>query len=102
MWIDACKEGDLSDGEHLTLNCTNIRVSLFFVNGTYYAIEDTCTHDGAEIATGKVVGSEITCPRHGARFCIKTGKSITPPAYEDILSFPTRINEYSVQILIPE
>ncbi len=37
--------------------------------GQFFAIEDICTHDGAELAGGEIEGTEIICPRHGARFC---------------------------------
>lgn len=65
---------------------------------TYYAIEDMCTHDGGELASGAVEGDEVVCPRHGARFCIKSGKALTPPAYEDVHSFPVRVENGVVQV----
>jgi 3-phenylpropionate/trans-cinnamate dioxygenase ferredoxin subunit len=51
-----------------------VRVALFNLNGDVYAIEDVCTHDGGPLVEGRVVdGSEVQCPRHGARFDIRTG-----------------------------
>ncbi len=58
----------------------------------FYAIEDVCTHDGAELLGGEVEGTEIICPRHGARFCLRTGQALTPPAYEAVQVFETRID----------
>jgi len=58
--------------------------------GRFYAIEDVCTHDGAELTGGPVEGTEIVCPRHGARFCLRTGAALTPPAYEPVRVFETR------------
>ncbi|MBT6522881.1 MAG: Rieske 2Fe-2S domain-containing protein, partial [Methylococcales bacterium] len=66
-----------------------------------YALEDVCTHDGGDIASGQVEGDEIICPRHGARFCIKTGQVKSAPAYEDIESFPIRIEDGMVQVRDP-
>ncbi len=43
----------------------------------YFAIEDVCTHDGAELTGGAIEGTEIICPRHGARFCLRTGEALT-------------------------
>jgi len=48
--------------------------------GAYFAIEDICTHDGAELTGGAIEGTEIICPRHGARFCLRTGEALSPPA----------------------
>ena len=42
--------------------------------GEFFAVEDVCTHDGAELTGGAVEGAEIVCPRHGARFCLRTGR----------------------------
>lgn len=73
-------------------------VAVFHREGAYYAIEDMCTHDGGELASGAVEGDEVVCPRHGARFCIKNGKALTPPAYEDVHSFPVRVENGVVQV----
>jgi len=59
----------------------------------YFAIEDVCTHDGAELTGGEIEGAEIVCPRHGARFCLRTGEALTPPAYEPVRVFATRIDD---------
>ncbi|MCX6044837.1 MAG: non-heme iron oxygenase ferredoxin subunit [Chloroflexi bacterium] len=69
-----------------------VRVALFNLNGEIYAIEDTCTHDGGPLVEGNVVNQcEVMCPRHGARFDIRTGAALSFPAFE-----PT--NTYAVQV----
>ncbi len=97
-WIDAARDGALAPGEHLTLDVDGITVALFNIDGALYAIEDTCSHDGAEIASGAVRNGEIVCPRHGARFCLKTGKVLSAPAYADIASYPVRVHEGRIQV----
>ena len=59
--------------------------------GKLYAIEDVCTHDGEALTGGEVEGGEIVCPRHGARFCLRTGEALTPPAYEPVRVFEIKI-----------
>jgi 3-phenylpropionate/trans-cinnamate dioxygenase ferredoxin component len=71
---------------------------LLNVGGQYYAIKDICTHDGGTLADGEVEGFEIECPRHGARFDLRTGKVTAPPAYEDIPLFAVRIHGDRVQV----
>jgi Rieske Fe-S protein len=56
------------------------------------------THDGAEIASGEFDGDEIICPRHGARFCIRTGEVKSAPAYEDIASLAVKIEEGRIKV----
>ena len=56
----------------------------------YYAIADVCTHDAGQLTGGTVEGDMIVCPRHGARFCIRTGAALSAPAYEPTDTFPVR------------
>jgi 3-phenylpropionate/trans-cinnamate dioxygenase ferredoxin subunit len=97
-WIDVIAENALANGENIVIDVNGIDVVIFKIAGRFYAIEDTCTHDGAEIASGQVDGDEIICPRHGARFCLKTGQVKSAPAYEDIDCFPTQVKNGRVYI----
>lgn len=97
-WIDVIGENALADGEHIVVDVDGTEVAVFKIDGEFYALEDVCTHDGAEIASGEVEGDQIICPRHGARFCIKTGEVKSPPAYEAIHRFPVRIENGIVQV----
>lgn len=97
-WIDVAREGSLGEGEYAIVEVEGIEVAVFHVEGCYYAIEDSCTHDGGDIAHGRLDGCEIICPRHGARFCLKTGKVLKPPAYEDLATYPVRVREGRIQV----
>jgi 3-phenylpropionate/trans-cinnamate dioxygenase ferredoxin subunit len=97
-WINVIDQNALAEGEHIVVDVDGTDVAVFKIEGQFYAIEDVCTHDGAEIASGKLEGCEIICPRHGARFCVKTGAVTAPPAYEDIDTFPIRIENGTVQV----
>jgi 3-phenylpropionate/trans-cinnamate dioxygenase ferredoxin subunit len=55
-------------------------VVLFHVGGTFYCIDDVCTHDGGPLGEGLLEGHQVACPRHGARFDIRTGQALTMPA----------------------
>lgn len=97
-WLDVIDENALADGEHVLVDVDGIDVAVFKLEGQFYALEDVCTHDGAEIASGRLEGDELICPRHGARFCIKTGAVKSPPAYEDITCFPVRVEDGRVLV----
>jgi 3-phenylpropionate/trans-cinnamate dioxygenase ferredoxin subunit len=73
-------------------------VAVFNVNGDYYAIDDACTHDGGSLSGGEVQGEEVVCPRHGARFNIRTGAVTAPPAYEGVHAFPVRVEDGQVLV----
>jgi 3-phenylpropionate/trans-cinnamate dioxygenase ferredoxin subunit len=97
-WVDVAPEGSIAEGEHVVVDLDGMAVAVFRLDGQYYALEDACTHDGAEIASGRLEGWEIICPRHGARFCVKTGKVLKAPAYEDLTCFPVRVESGVIQV----
>ncbi len=99
-WIDAIAESALAEGEHIVVDVDGVDVALFNLSGQFYAIEDVCSHDGTEIASGELDGDEIVCPRHGARFCVKTGAVKCAPAYEDIASYPVKVADGRVWIAV--
>jgi 3-phenylpropionate/trans-cinnamate dioxygenase ferredoxin component len=60
--------------------------------------EDVCTHDGGGLAGGAVEGDQVICPRHGARFCLRTGRALSAPAYEPVRSYMTRVSDGVVEV----
>ncbi|RMG59069.1 MAG: non-heme iron oxygenase ferredoxin subunit [Gammaproteobacteria bacterium] len=101
-WIDVAAADDLPPGSRKVVSTEAGDIAVFNLDGELYAIEDVCTHDGGELASGELDGDQIICPRHGARFCVRNGKCLTPPAYEDIEAFPVRIENGIVQIDIDD
>jgi 3-phenylpropionate/trans-cinnamate dioxygenase ferredoxin component len=97
-WVKVIQQSALAKGEHIIVDVDGIDVAVFNIDGSFYAIEDVCSHDGAPIADGLLDGDEIICPRHGARFCVKTGAVKAPPAYEDIPCFKVKIEDGLVQV----
>ncbi len=98
-WIDVCDATTLANNENIIVDVDGDDVAIFRIDGEFYAIADVCTHDGAEIASGELDGDEIVCPRHGARFCVKTGTVKCAPAYEDVGTFPVRIEKGRLQVM---
>jgi len=90
-WIDAGPSDALTDGQALCVTVGRRMIAVARSGEEYFAVEDICTHDGAELTGGAIEGTEIICPRHGARFCLRTGQALTPPAYEPIRVFDTKI-----------
>ena len=97
-WTDVTAVVDLPPGQWTTLEIDDTPVAVFNVDGTFYAIENVCTHDYSELTGGCLEGTEVICPRHGARFDIRTGAALTPPAYEPVATLPTRVVDGMVQV----
>jgi len=91
---------EFGSGSYKTVFAANTNVAVFNLGDEFFAIEDVCTHDGGQLTGGEVGGEEVICPRHGARFCIKDGEARTPPAFEDVETFDTEIQDGNVYVLI--
>jgi 3-phenylpropionate/trans-cinnamate dioxygenase ferredoxin component len=100
-WVNVAHANELTAGSWRSVDLDGTMVAVFNLDGEYHAIEDLCTHDGGILSGGMVDRDEIVCPRHGAHFSIKTGKALTPPAYEDVATFPVRVHQGVVQIRDP-
>ena len=92
-WTRVCPVAELDPGDFRVVDVDGVDVAVFNLDGRFYAIEDVCTHDGEPLTGGPVDGDEIICPRHGARFCIRDGRALTPPAYEPTAALPVRVED---------
>jgi 3-phenylpropionate/trans-cinnamate dioxygenase ferredoxin subunit len=97
-WVDVAAENELGPGQVRVVDVDGTMIAVFNIEGGFYAIEDVCTHDGGELASGTLEGDQIECPRHGARFCVRTGEALTAPAYEPTAVFPVRVENRIVQV----
>jgi 3-phenylpropionate/trans-cinnamate dioxygenase ferredoxin subunit len=97
-WSNVAQVSEIETGKCKVVDIDDALIAVYKLNGGFFAIEDICTHDGGELASGEVEGDEVICPRHGARFCIRNGKALTAPAYEDVHCFPVRIENNMVQV----
>ncbi len=97
-WFDVVNKDELAPGQYVVVDIDDVAVAVFNIEGEFLAVEDVCTHDGAELASGDLEGDTIVCPRHGAKFCLRTGEVLAPPAYEPVSIFPVRIHGDIVQV----
>ena len=93
---------EILDGERLFIEIDGKPIVILKIDGEYYAIGDVCSHDEGPVGEGNVEGFEIICPRHGARFDIRSGKAVALPAFVDIPAYPVRITGDQIEIGIPE
>ena len=92
-YIKVAQIDELPDNSRKVIAVEDVAIVLFNISGTIYAIEDRCTHDDGPLAEGEITKTcQIECPRHGAKFDIKTGKAISFPAFE-----PTNIYEVKIK-----
>ena len=89
-WVDIGSLEELQTTSRLEGDLDGYRVRVATVGGNLYAFEDRCTHDDSPFDDAPIEDSEIICPRHGARFCLRTGAALSPPAYEPLRIFEVR------------
>lgn len=100
-WLRVGPAAAIPPGDYAQIEIDATLVAVFNIGGTFYAIDDTCTHDGGELAGGAVEDDVVICPRHGARFCLRTGAALTPPAYEPVRTYETRVVDGVVEVKGP-
>jgi 3-phenylpropionate/trans-cinnamate dioxygenase ferredoxin component len=99
-WFDAGPAAGVEEGAAISIAAGGRFIAVLRCEGGVYALEDVCTHDGAELTGGAIEGCEIVCPRHGARFCARTGAALTPPAYEPVSTFETKVEDGRIWVRI--
>jgi nitrite reductase/ring-hydroxylating ferredoxin subunit len=76
-------------------------IALYVVEGEYYAIDDVCTHEFAFLSEGYCENGVIECPLHQARFDVRTGETLGPPASVCLASYRTEVHDGVVRIFVP-
>lgn len=91
--IGAGNIGDIPSGRVKLVfsESEELRIAICNLDGQYFAIEDVCTHDGGPLGQGDLEGDEIECPRHGARFSVRTGAATLMPAVMPVRTFAIKI-----------
>jgi 3-phenylpropionate/trans-cinnamate dioxygenase ferredoxin subunit len=101
-FVRVAQASELPPGGKKLLDIDGRAVALFNVDGTFYAIDDICTHDGGPLADGELRGCEIECPRHGARFDVRTGAALCMPAFEPVTAHAVKVEGDSLYVRLSE
>ena len=98
QYLKAAAAADVKPGQGKLVELQGKTIALFNVDGTYFAIDDTCTHRGGPLSEGDLEGTEVTCPLHGAVFDVRTGDVHGGPAPAQVASYPVRVAGADVEI----
>lgn len=96
--VKVAKVDEVPSGTGKVVQAGDKVLALFNLNGTFYAIDNKCTHVGGPLGEGKVEGNRVTCPWHGSIFNITTGEVLGPPAPRPVGTYPTRIEGKDVVV----
>jgi 3-phenylpropionate/trans-cinnamate dioxygenase ferredoxin component len=92
---------ELGIGKRLFVDIDEHRIVIFNIAGQLLAIGDVCSHDDGPLGDGKLEGYQIVCPRHGARFDVRSGKVTSLPAFVDIPAYPVRVVDGQIEVGVP-
>ena len=90
-FVPVASVNDVPDPGSSLIEVDDRLIVLFHVGGEFYALDDVCTHDGGPLGEGPVEDHTVTCPRHGAKFDIRTGQALTMPATQPTVAHEVRV-----------
>lgn len=96
-WLRACAVDELDEGDAVQLDIEP-PIAVFNVDGEYFALDDTCTHDKSSLADGYVDGDQVECAWHFAKFCIRTGTVLTPPVTVSVGTYDVKVDGNQVLV----
>jgi 3-phenylpropionate/trans-cinnamate dioxygenase ferredoxin subunit len=99
-FVKVAKTSDLADGAKMLIEADDRLVILFRIGDDFFCIDDVCTHDGGTLSDGVFVGCEIECPRHGAKFDVRSGKAVCMPATQDTVAHEVKVDGEDIFVRI--
>ena len=100
--VKAAMKSDVKPGGMTAVEVEGLPIGICKIGDSFYAIGDICTHDGAPLEGGDMIGDQIECPRHGARFDVKTGKAMCLPAVTPVPTYKIEVKGEELWVAIPE
>lgn len=97
-FVTVAKVGEIEPGTVKVVRVNDVPIGVANVESEYYAFADVCTHDDGPVAEGELDEYQIECPRHGARFDIRTGAVKRLPAVVPIPVYPLRVEGDEIQV----
>lgn len=100
--IEVCRLEELPPGSMRLVPAGLLQVGVYNCGGTLYALEDRCSHDDGPLCEGDWEEDEcvVTCPRHGARFDLTSGRPLTLPAFEPVATYAVRVEDGVVRLTL--
>ena len=99
-FVTVARAEDVPPGTGRTVEVHGVWIALFNVNGSFYAVDNTCPHAGGPIGEGSLAGEVVTCPWHGWQFNLRTGEREGNPNIT-LACCPVRVEAGHVQIALP-
>lgn len=100
-WVEIAPADEIAEGEVRTYDVEGERVAVARAGEHLYAVEDICSHDDGPLGEGSIEGFAIVCPRHGAKFDVRSGEVLAMPAAAPIRTFSIMVQDGKVMLALP-
>jgi len=97
-FVKVAKTDEVAPGQGKMVEVSGKKIALFNVEGSFYAIDDTCTHRGGPLSEGVLDGKHVTCPWHGAIYDVTTGEVLSPPAPKGVAHYNVRVEGSDIEV----
>jgi nitrite reductase/ring-hydroxylating ferredoxin subunit len=97
-FVKVARTDEIAPGQAKMIELGGKKIAIFNVEGSFYAIDDTCTHRGGPLSEGSLDRKEVTCPWHGARFDVMTGEVLGPPASQGVARHNVRSEGGDIEV----
>ena len=97
-FVKVAKTDEIVPGQGKMIEVGGKKIALFNVEGSFHAIDDSCTHRGGPLSEGSLEGNQVTCPLHGARFDVTTGEVLGPPAPQGVARYNVRVEGSDIEV----
>jgi len=98
-WLQVARTEDMPSGTIVRIDNDGEPIAVVSLDGEFYAVSDLCTHMEVELHEGELeADGELTCPAHGAKFDVRTGEVLGPPAFEDLATYSVRVDDGVVYV----
>ena len=99
-FVKVARTDEIAPGQGKMIEVSGKKIALFNVEGSIYAIDDTCTHRGGPLSEGVLEGTQVICPWHGAPYDVTTGDALGPPAPKGVARYNVRVEGGSIEVEI--
>ena len=97
-WVAVAKTSEIPVGQVKPVQAQGKSLLICHPVEGFFAVDDTCTHDDGPLADGWLDGAAIECPRHGARFDVRTGKVLCLPAALPISTYDVKVEDDEIKV----
>ena len=97
-FVKVASASEIAPGQARLVNIKGREIALFNIEGSFFALDNACTHEEGPLVEGDIEGHEVTCPCHGAKFDIRTGEVLCAPAYGDVTRYNVRVTGADIEV----